>query len=188
MMNERSKIFDLVKLKELVFSKNILIIIGVLGIALIFLADLFSPKASTTNQISVNSDSNQYITDNEKKLKKFIEEIEGAGKCEVMITLDSGSEYIYATEKRVNQNTVKDKSTNGESNEIREDIENKTIVLNDSNGGEKPLIIKEIQPKIKGVAIICEGGDRALVKNRIIEVVTSLLDVPTNKVCVNKKS
>ena len=105
-----------------------------------------------------------------------------------MITLEAGSEFVYASEKKTNQNTINEKDSGTEKKETKEDTENKMIILNDTNGGEKPLVIKEILPKIKGIAVICEGGDKLIVKNRIIEAISTLLSVPISNVCVIKKT
>lgn len=188
-MIKDKNLLDLQKLKNLLFNKNAAIALAILGIAIIFFSDmLFSSKSNnnvSANTTAISSTLTDYVEKSEAKLKKVLEGIEGAGKCEVMITLEAGSEFIYATEKKATQNTVNDKSSGSDKKETSENTEDKYIIIND-NGSEKPIVIKEIQPKIKGVAVICEGGDRAIVKNRVTETITTLLDVPANKVCVIK--
>lgn len=189
-MNNNVNKFSLVDLKGIIFSKNIAIILAIAGIAIIFLSNMFftqdnSQKVVVGNEIKSDT---KFIEENETKLKSLIEQIQDVGKCEVMITLEAGSEYIYAVEKNTNQNTVNEKDTTNEKKQTTEDTVNKIIILNDNNGGEKPIIVKEILPKIKGIAIVCEGGDKLAVKNRIIETIKTLLDVPINSICVIKKT
>lgn len=188
-MNINPTNFSLLDLKKIIFSKNTAIILAIAGIAIIFLSDVFFSQDSS-KKVVVNSETKsdaKFIEENEIKLKNLVEQIQDAGKCDVMITIEAGSEYIYAVEKKTQQNTVDEKGSN-EKKETNEDTENKMIILNDNNGGEKPIIVKEILPKIKGIAVVCEGGDKLIVKNRIIETIKTLLDVPINSICVIKKT
>ena len=43
-------------------------------------------------------------------------------------------------------------------------------------------------PTIAGILIVCQGGDRADVENRIITAVTTVLHISSARVCVAKMS
>lgn len=47
---------------------------------------------------------------------------------------------------------------------------------------------KEIEPHIRGVLVVCEGGDDPVVVERITQAVTKTLDISTAKVCITKLS
>ena len=47
---------------------------------------------------------------------------------------------------------------------------------------------KEIEPKIRGVLILCEGGGDAVVAERLSRAVTKTLDISSAKVCIEKLS
>ncbi|MCQ2513556.1 MAG: hypothetical protein MJ089_00495 [Ruminococcus sp.] len=47
---------------------------------------------------------------------------------------------------------------------------------------------KEIQPHIRGVLVVCEGGDDPVVIERITEAVTKSLGISTANVCITKLS
>jgi stage III sporulation protein AG len=47
---------------------------------------------------------------------------------------------------------------------------------------------KEIEPVIRGVLVVCEGGDDPVVVERITDAVTKALDISTAKVCITKLS
>lgn len=57
------------------------------------------------------------------------------------------------------------------------------VYLNDST-----TKTKEIEPHIRGVLVVCEGGDDPIVVERISEAVTKSLGVSTAKVCITKLS
>ncbi len=47
---------------------------------------------------------------------------------------------------------------------------------------------KAIEPRVRGVLVICEGGDDPVAVGRITEAVTKALDISTAKVCISKLS
>ncbi len=47
---------------------------------------------------------------------------------------------------------------------------------------------KEIQPKIRGALILCEGGGDAVVAERLSRAVTKALDISSAKVCIEQLS
>jgi stage III sporulation protein AG len=47
---------------------------------------------------------------------------------------------------------------------------------------------KEIEPRVRGVLVLCEGGGDAVVAERVTEAVTKALDISTAKVCIAKLS
>lgn len=47
---------------------------------------------------------------------------------------------------------------------------------------------KEVEPVIRGVLVVCEGGDDPVVVERVTQAVTKALDISTAKVCITKLS
>ena len=47
---------------------------------------------------------------------------------------------------------------------------------------------KEVAPLIRGVLVLCEGGDEPVVVERVTEAVTKALDLSAAKVCITKLS
>lgn len=47
---------------------------------------------------------------------------------------------------------------------------------------------KEVEPLIRGVLVLCEGGDDPVAVGRITEAVTKALDISSAKVCITKLS
>ena len=48
------------------------------------------------------------------------------------------------------------------------------------------MIQKQLEPTVKGVVVVCEGGDDIGVQQRVIDAVTVALDISSSKVCVTK--
>lgn len=47
-------------------------------------------------------------------------------------------------------------------------------------------LVAEVYPTVRGVVVVCEGGDQPAICDRVIEVVTTALNVSKRRVCVTK--
>ena len=179
------KIFSLKFLKDK--KTTIFIIIGFIGMVLILFSDSF--KKETSHKTDNKFDEQAYINDLEKKVTNILKQIDGVGDCQVMITLETGTEYVYATEVRSNVNTSTDNTYSDKQRiDNQNNKEDKFIIIRDSDGSEKPVLVKKIEPTVKGVAVICDGGDKVYVRQQVVETVMTVLNVPSTRVCVIKKS
>ena len=139
------------KLFESEKTRKIIIMVGVIGIALIFISsfvDLGSDGSSKADEAGFSVTT--YSTEIESDLQGIISHIEGAGTTEVLLTMENSVEYVYL-----------------------DDSTTKT---------------KEIQPVIRGVLVVCQGGDDPVVAQRITDAVTKALDISAAKVCITKLS
>lgn len=161
------------KLKEL--SKKPLFLkaaaaAGVLAIILILISDTSKEggKKDKTADISVGFAYADAYSDNLKaELSEILTSIEGVGKSQVMLTISSAEEYVYAEElKRGNAQAEKN------------------FVIIDNGSQEEALIKKINNPQVSGVLIVCEGGDDPRVCEKIYKAVSTALDVSTSKIYV----
>ena len=59
----------------------------------------------------------------------------------------------------------------------------------DSEYGKKEaLVLTQLEPKIQGVVIVCEGAGNIRVEADLTNVVTTALNIPSTRVCVVKIS
>lgn len=155
---------------------KIIVSIGLIAVLIIFMSEMI--PGGNDNQKNKNSVENdfsysEYVDELEKNTCEIISSISGVGKCKVMITLKNSNENIYA--KNTDENT-----NNGSFSK------NYEYVLYDSENGEEPILIKEYMPQIQGVAIVCEGADNSLVRESIINSISSLFNISSSKISVSK--
>lgn len=171
--------------KRLRIDKKLLffVIIGFIGIGLLAVSEWIpSDGKDTKNEETKILSEYTYAEEIEKKLCETISSISGAGRTKVMVTLENGVESVYAKDEKYEEE--KNNSANGgESENNRTRDEQEYILLDNDSGG---LVIKVIQPKIRGVAIVCEGGDSAYVQQRITEAVTAVLDINSSRISITK--
>lgn len=153
-------------------------VIAVAGFAVIFIlfASEMLPKSteSKAEQGAVFS-SAQYCADLEKRAQEIVSSIEGAGETKIMITLAETGEYVYAKNN---------KNTNKSSNSSNDISSQQDYVIIDDSG----LLLKTTEPRVKGVAVVCEGGDNLAVQQQIYSALGALLNVSSARISVSKLS
>ena len=108
-----------------------------------------------------------YQTQLENRLETLIAQMDGAGKTTVMLTLETGEETIYALDTQSGQ--MQEQQTH--------------VLLEDGSALAETIY----QPQIRGVAVLCDGGGDVRVAARITEMVGALLDLPSNRICVEQR-
>ena len=167
--------------------KKLIIVLGAAGIALIFISNFFahgSREDNSSEQSNVQSGVveglSEYKESVEKSLRDIISKIEGAGRTEVFLTLDNGNENIYAV-NRTENSEEKDENTDSST-------KSEYFTVRNSDGSEDGMLLKIHQPDVRGVVVVCDGGDEAITKERVLEAVTKSLNISSAKVCITKLS
>lgn len=169
--------------------RNIIIIACVVGIAFIFLSGYFKPNPTTASTVSSKPTvtAEEYASQLEGSLTGIVTQIQGVGGAKVLVTLEKSTEYVYATEEKRSNQTTEDKSGDSTTkNEANDNTETKYLLVKDADGAQKALAVTEVQPIIKGVVVVCDGGDNPAVQQSIITAVTTALDISSVRVCVIK--
>lgn len=161
----RSKIFG--------DKKKIIIVIGFVGILLILLSELVPSASSNTSTKSTQTDYDEYVTSLENKTADLISSIDGVGRCKVMITLEQSDENVFA------KNTDESNSSGSYSKKSE-------YVLYEDNNNDTPILVKQYFPKVKGVAVVCTGGDDVVIREKIISSISSLFGISGTKISVSK--
>jgi len=164
-----------------------LVIVGIAGIVLIMLGDfLGSPSKKTPSSSELQFDNDayniQYVEKLQKDLTEFISKIEGVGAVEVLVTLETGVQYVYAT----NTKSSDDSSYTSDDKQSQKWSQESNIIIVDGAGGKEPLVLKRIEPVVQGVVVVCGGADNIKVKEAVIEAVTTLCGIGSNRVSVTK--
>lgn len=168
-------------------AQKILVAAGLAGMILILLSQFWPKKTeeqSDTVPVASSFTAEQYAEQTEKRLSELIAHIAGAGECQVMVTLENGVEYVYANQQKINSDRVEDTGTNSSKLSEKEDSEQSVIMVETENG-RQGLLVTEIQPTIRGVVIVCEGGGQEEVAQRIVSAVTTALNISSKRVCVS---
>ena len=149
--------------------------IGVLGMLLVLLSEL--PMSDDGADKKENMSQGEFYRDDlERETEKLISQIEGAGKVSVMLTYEATEETVWAKDAN--------KKSEGEGGT---DTEERYIIV-DTSDGESGLAIKVIYPRIRGVAVVCSGGEDPVVNSRIKALVSALFDIGSNRISIARRA
>lgn len=142
-----------------------------------------------TNQALASANAtDDYTQAMEQRLTSILENIDGAGKVQVMITLKSTAEQVIEKDESYSESrSTSDASGNG-SNVISDSVNRSESTIYSSSSGGNPYVVKEIQPEIEGILVVAEGADNDTTINEITYAVQVLFDVPVHKIKVVKMS
>ncbi|WP_101697888.1 stage III sporulation protein AG [Clostridium minihomine] len=171
--------------------RKIILVLGFLGIALIFLSGLFQNRdAKATNAVveePQKTSAQEYTQQVEQSLTELIGTINGAGSVKVLVTLERNTQYVYATEEKQVTQSTQDQAANATiKNQANDSRETKYILVKGSDGSQQALAVTEVEPIVKGVVVVCEGGNQPAVQKDIIDAVTTALNLSSARVCVIK--
>lgn len=176
-------------LKEIGIEKIILIAIA--GIVLLLAnfsewKNAISEKTEKKEEKMVQTDQNDaYVSALENKLVHILENVDGVGKAEVMITLKSSKESVLNKDLSEEKQTEEERS--GETQKVNKNQKKQEeTILSDSSGNSAPYVIKELEPEISGIVISCEGAGNKVVEASVLEAVQVLFGVSANHIKVLK--
>ena len=168
------------------FINNLFIILLVSIIALIgvsiFTDNKDDEKASTNVVMTEAVSEVDYSIYLEKKLVNILEKLQGVGEVNVMITLEDTIESIPASNTTKTTETTKEIDAEGGTREVNREDLNIQMVNRGTDG--TIVVLKEVNPTVKGVVVVAEGADDGLVLERVYEAVKTVLGVNGNRVQV----
>ena len=136
------------------------------GIFLIIMGSTLQEKENAATG-SVHTEDMESLQAYEQRLEKEVSalcaDVAGVGQVRVMVQLSGGTRVLYATDEKGKPASV------------------------GSGSAEQALPSTVLLPEIAGVAIVCRGGDSPAVQQKLIELVSTALGIPSNRVAVTGK-
>lgn len=192
--------------------KHLITLLG-LGIALMLISHFYSggakvkPSASPT-AVSVTKQSGQvtkqasllkssegspktiddYESYYENRLENILNSMAGISNVKVLVTLSTTPEKVY----EVNKKTTKEQTTEQDSNGGTRSTTNETTdeslaTINQGSGGDTPILITQRGPTFKAILVVANGVEHPAAQERVVNAVSTVLDVPSYKVSVQER-
>lgn len=144
-------------------------LVGIAGILLIYLSSVLG--GDRTEKAVTADSSREYCEQLKSETEELVKGITGSKRVSVVITLDSGKQYVYADEGK----TVK--------SDTDDDREKSYTIIRSSDGDENGLLITEYMPTVRGVAIVCESLS-AEGEERVRSAVSAALDISSKRIYI----
>lgn len=162
------------RLLEKVAKYKYALLILLLGAGLM----LFPTKQTQTAAVQENPAPTQSaqaeLTAVEAELSELLSQVEGAGRTKVMLSLEYGTENSYQMD--IQESKQENSSTR----------ESETVFYQTDNSQHIPVVTRTKYPVYKGAVIVCEGADRASVKLAVVQAVSRLTGLGSDKISVMK--
>ncbi len=152
------------KMRKVKKQTLFLVIAIVLGVALMIGGSLL--PAEETSTATQSEDIAKKEAEMAKELAAFLEKVNGISGVDVMVTLESSDQTVYA----------KDNDASGTH----------YVIVN--AGGQNHLTqTHTTYAKVRGIAVVCVGGELAQNQEKIIDLLATLYDIPKSSVSVAGK-
>ncbi len=141
-------------------------LLAAVGILLILIggrAGQHMAKNRDTAETDQYDRARSYTEELERRIAALCEQIDGVTKAHVLLSLDGSSEQVYA------------ENTSGSSVDY---------VIIESKEGDSPVLVQQIYPKIRGVAVVCTRGDDSEIRRTVTELLAAALGLSTSRICV----
>ncbi len=176
------------QIKKLYTNKKNLYILMAAGIIILLLSNVFTSSSDKDDKKTQADTYSASMQDEERRLEQILSKVYGAGKTEVMITYDTGIERVTAQNSKLSRSSSTDTEDAGGEAEHIDTSEEKQTVMNGSGNSQTPFIVKEINPKVRGVLVVAEGAGDNTVRYDLTNAVAAVLDVPYYRIQVLQKS
>ncbi|MFT8889347.1 MAG: stage III sporulation protein AG [Ethanoligenens sp.] len=181
--------FDFKKTKGALLSakgSSILLLVGMGGVLLIFLSQFWSTPSSkqTANTSTAKITTVDYAKQLEGNLRGIIGNIQGVGRVQVLVTLESGVQYVYEQNQKSTNNRTTASGDNAQTQE-NTNTEQDTVLADNGNGAQQPLIKTEMQPPVKGVVVVCDGGNDPTVQDEVLQTVMTALNLQATSISIS---
>lgn len=138
-----------------------------LGILLMILPDKDKNKVDARSELPEPTGSVN-ITE---ELTQILSQIRGVGRVKVMLTVSAGELTVYQhNEDR----------TEGESGTVRKE----TVIVTDAQRNESGLVQQIIPAVYQGALIVCDGGDQPSVCLWVVEAVSKVTGLASDRISV----
>lgn len=151
------------------------LLIAAIGVALMLWPG--ETKRETADETIIQtSDSNNDLHELETGMEEILKKIQGVGRVDVMLTLQSSSELILASDTTL-------RYSGNPQNPGNYDRSGKTVTVSGGSGSEV-VVTQEKSPQYRGALIVCDGGDSDSVRLRIVEAVSALTGLGADRIAV----
>jgi len=160
------------------FTKNIKMLLDkykyvavILGIGILL---MLIPSRVSNEPQREDSIPQQIPASRAEELEDILSQIDGVGKIKVLLTEADGAQTIYQTDE--------DRSNSRDTDSLRVE----TVIVTNSEREEVGLIRSITPPVYLGAIIVCQGGDIPSIKLSIVQAVSNVTGIPSDRITVLK--
>ena len=146
------------------------LLFGALGVVLLLFPGGKKEKTET-KPAEVQSDCAFSLERTQREMEEILSQIEGAGRVQVMLSVSGGEERVYQQDERQSELGSTERST----------------VFQSAGSSEKTPVVTTVRyPRFLGALVVCDGADSAALRLAMVEAVSGLTGLGSDKITVIK--
>lgn len=135
---------------------------------------LLPTSTKKTQQAQASHGTTEVTPTVEERLEDILSQIRGAGKVEVMLTVNYGEETVY----QMNEDTVVSDASSS--------VQTKVVTVTDGDRNQTGLIKQLIPPVYLGAIVVCQGGEDPGIQLAIVNAVSKVTGLGADRISVMK--
>ena len=128
----------------------------------------------------------QYGAYLQKQLETFLSSVEGVGRGKVCLTRQTSKELVPAHNTPYTRKSEEETDENGKRTLTETQNDAQIILYEQADGSQSPLIIRQIEPTVRGVVVAAQGAGSQKVQNEIVELREALFGIEAHKIKIVK--
>ncbi len=160
-----------------------------LGLFLLLMTRSAVPQQPAASQEAVSGGSDRAAEDAgdrlERELAAVLQEVAGAGRVSVRLTLAASESNEWEQNKRSNRRTVEDRTQDGGVQVTSEETIETTLALaRRPDGSEAPVAAVAKAPRVAGAIIVADGADDPRVRADLARAAAVFLGLGLHRIAV----
>lgn len=131
---------------------------------------LMAIPGRTESTVTVQETQPEPERDVAQELSQILSQIQGAGKVEVLLTLEAGEETLYQYDENLS-----DSAQNRD-----------TVTVTDGQRGQTGLVRQVLPATYRGAVVVCQGADDPRIRLAIVEAVSMATGLGADRISVLK--
>ena len=162
------------KLRSALDKYKYVLLVILVGVLLLTLPIFGGDESNDATAAAGSGKATFDLEEMEKKVADALSKIDGAGNVTVVLTVKTGARQVLAED--------------GESSQKGDDAEcsTSTVVVSQGSGYQEVVAVQEIFPQFQGALVVCAGGSNPAVKLKLVEAVSALTGLGSNKISICK--
>ena len=150
------------------------ILVAVIGVLLLMWP--VSEKTEASDSVPPASENRDSLREQEQEMEEILSKVNGVGRVDVMLTLQSGAELVLASNTTL-------RYSGSPHNPDDYDRSSETVTVSGGSGSDV-VVTQEKSPQYRGALVVCDGGDNDAVRLKVIEAVAALTGLGSDRIAV----
>lgn len=151
-----------------------LLLAAAAGIVLLLLPPIGEKQEDAQAPPTAAAEEGFSVSALEARLSEALSQVEGAGEVRVVLTVKSGARRVLAQDSTVTQRD----SEHAESTT--------TVVVSAGSGTQEAVLLQQFYPQFQGALVVCPGGDDPAVRLSLMQSVSALTGLGSDKISICK--